>query len=76
MCPHCNHKTARKGTLQKHIKAVHEGQTLTCKLCHYKTAVKSNLQAHIKAIHEGQTYESVKRRIIRYSNIIRIIFEY
>ena len=53
-CPHCEYKSTEKGSLQRHIKSVHEGKKFPCPQCEYKATVKGDLQRHIKSVHEGQ----------------------
>ena len=51
-CSQCDYKAPRKGTLQTHIKSVHEGQKIPCPQCEYKATQKGHLQPHIKSVHK------------------------
>ena len=55
-CPQCISSFTQKGSLQKHIKSIHEGRTFDCLHCDHKATRKDNLQDHIKSIHEGQKF--------------------
>ena len=55
-CPHCEYKATAKGSLQKHIKSIHEGQKFPCPHCEYKAAWNSDLKKHIKSVHEGKKF--------------------
>ena len=52
---HCKYASAEKGTLKKHIQAVHEGKKpFKCEHCKYASAEKNKLNRHIEAVHEGK----------------------
>ena len=55
-CPHCEYKATKKGSLQGHIKSVHDGQKFQCPNCEYKATIKGNLQRHIQSVHEGKKF--------------------
>jgi len=53
-CITCNFSTENKGTLKKHIEAVHEGiKSFKCDICDYECALKGNLKHHIASVHQG-----------------------
>ena len=56
-CPDCDYKATLKGSLQRHIKSIHKGETFQCPDCDYKATHKSNIQTHIKSIHRGETFQ-------------------
>ena len=56
LCTHCDYKTAKKSSIQTHIKSIHEGKTFACTQCDFKATQKGNLHIHIKSIHERQTF--------------------
>ena len=55
ICPHCGSSFATKGSLQSHIKNIHEGFKFQCPYCDYSNGRKANLDMHIKIKHEGIT---------------------
>ena len=59
----------KKGTFQRHIKSVHEGQKFQCPHCEYKATWKGDLQKHIKSIHLGQKFPSQKLQDLKLENL-------
>ena len=49
-CVQCDYKTAFKGNLNNHVRAMHEGLKYACVQCDFKTAFKGNLNNHVRAI--------------------------
>ena len=56
ICPHCGSTFSNKGSLQSHIKNIHEGFKFQCPHCDYSNGRKANLDMHIKIKHEGLTF--------------------
>ena len=46
----------KKGSLNRHIQAVHEGIKHLCPYCDYQATTKDSLKKHIKSVHEGKKH--------------------
>ena len=55
-CPHCEYKTAEKGSLWVHIKSIHKGETYPCPRCGKIFKWKHHIQPHIKSFHMGKIF--------------------
>ena len=56
-CPKCELSLKSQRILQRHIKYVHEADTVVrfpCSFCDFKGKVKATLQLHIQSIHLGE----------------------
>ena len=54
LCPRspCEYASTRKGTLEKHVQAVHDKiKPFTCEVCSQKFNQKAHMTAHLDAIH-------------------------
>ena len=63
-CLQCDYKSSQQGTLQRHIKLVHEGKKFQCPQCEHKATQKGNLWSHIKSVHEGSNKKTTEPRKI------------
>ena len=54
-CDQCDSEFTRKASLNRHIKAAHDGEFIQCELCPETFRYRNSLQDHIKAAHnEGR----------------------
>ena len=54
-CNLCDHSFTEKGSLNRHIKASHEGmKPFKCNICDTSFAQKGNLNNHFLSVHEGK----------------------
>ena len=53
-CSICDASFAQSGNLNKHIKSIHEGQTLKCFICDASFTQGGSLKKHIATLHERQ----------------------
>ena len=42
-----------KGSLQKHVKSIHNGVKFSCEYCDYNAIEKGSIRKYIKSIHDG-----------------------
>ena len=55
-CNKCESQFTRLGSLQQHVKSIHDGIKYPCGQCEYQATEKSALNKHILSQHEGVTY--------------------
>ena len=55
-CNKCDSQFTRLGSLQQHVKSIHDGIKYPCGQCEYQATEKSALNKHILSQHEGVTY--------------------
>ena len=55
-CDQCDYKTTWKGSLKRHIDAIHGDVRYTCNQCDYKATQKGNLKRHIDSVHGDVIY--------------------
>ena len=55
-CKNCRKNFTTKGSLDRHISAVHEGRTMSfeCEKCQKSYTTKCSLDRHVSSIHEGR----------------------
>ena len=51
-CPFCDHSSAERASLKKHIKSIHENRQQNCSKCNKSFKDKEKLDRHINLIHE------------------------
>ena len=50
-CSYCVYKSSHAGTLNRHVKAVHEGVKYQCQHCNFEAKQTFQLKAHVKRNH-------------------------
>ena len=54
-CNQCDSEFTRKASLNRHVKAAHDGQVISCPLCPMVFSYRNTLEDHKKAVHnEGR----------------------
>ena len=53
----CGSTFVQKGSLQKHMKSVNEGEKFLCTQCDYQANWRGDLCKHMKSVHEGQQFQ-------------------
>ena len=56
LCTQCDKQFSKKGHLDEHQRAIHEGVKYPCSKCKYQAASKGNLARHHRGVHEGVKY--------------------
>jgi len=56
-CPKCDKQFTHRGTLNRHIRSIHDGITYPCDQCDHKATTKGSLKQHIISQHEGAFYQ-------------------